>query len=166
MLRSFNHTWLTLIPKVDIVESMTQLRPISLCQFLYKVITKIMAERLACLLPRIVPEGQNAFIRERQIVENILLGHELMHYLKIKNQGKKGYMALKVDMEKAYDRVEWLFLLALLDKMGFNSVWRGWIHECLRSSSFSVMMNDTPAGYFMPTRDLQLSWKRQSRING
>ncbi|CAL1355574.1 unnamed protein product [Linum trigynum] len=106
ILRSFNHTWLTLIPKVDAVENMRQLRPISLCQFIYKVITKIMAERLAELLPNIVSEGQNAFIKERQIVDNVLLGHELMHYLKIKNQGKKGYMALKVDMEKAYDRVE------------------------------------------------------------
>ncbi|CAL1395373.1 unnamed protein product [Linum trigynum] len=109
MLRSFNHTWLTLIPKVDNVESMRQLRPISLCQFVYKIITKIISE------------GQNAFIRERQIVENILLGHELMHYLKIKTRGKKGFMALKVDMEKAYDRVEWPFLLAVLEKMGFNS---------------------------------------------
>ncbi|CAL1402069.1 unnamed protein product [Linum trigynum] len=155
MLRSFNHTWLTLIPKVDNVETMKQLRPISLCQFVYKVITKILAERLSCLLPHIISLGQNAFIRERQIVENILLGHELMHYLKIKRQGKKGYMALKVDMEKAYDRVEWPFLLALLNKMGFNSVWQGWIHECLRSSSFSVLVNGTPSRYFMPTRGLR-----------
>ncbi|CAL1383711.1 unnamed protein product [Linum trigynum] len=147
MLRSFNHTWLTLIPKVDNVETMRHLRPISLCQFVYKIITKIMAERLACLLPMIVPDGQNAFIRERQIVENVLLGHELMHYLKIKTRGKKGYTALKVDMEKAYDRVEWPFLLAVLDKMGFNSTWQGWIRECLRSSSFSVLMNGTPSGF-------------------
>ncbi|CAL1378706.1 unnamed protein product [Linum trigynum] len=98
LLRSFNHTWLTLIPKVDNVETIRQLRPISLCQIVYKVITKIMSERLAPFLPEIISEGQNAFIRERQIVENVLLGHELMHYLKIKNRGKKGYMALKVDM--------------------------------------------------------------------
>ncbi|CAL1353289.1 unnamed protein product [Linum trigynum] len=155
MLRSFNHTWLTLIPKVDNVESMRQLRPISLCQFVYKIITKIMAERLACLLPQLISEGQNAFIRERQIVDNILLGHELMHYLKIKTRGKKGFMALKVDMEKAYDRVEWPFLLAVLEKMGFNSTWQGWIHECLRSSSFSVLMNGTPSGYFTPSRGLR-----------
>ncbi|CAL1382524.1 unnamed protein product [Linum trigynum] len=106
MLRSFNHTWLTLIPKVDSVETIRQLRPISLCQFVYKVITKIMAERLASMLPQIVSEGQNGFIRDRQIIDNILIGHELMHYLKIKRQGKKGYMALKADMEKAYNRVE------------------------------------------------------------
>ncbi|CAL1408297.1 unnamed protein product [Linum trigynum] len=155
MLRSFNHTWLTLIPKVETVENMRQLRPISLCQFVYKVITKIMAERLACILSQIISEGQNAFIRERQIVDNVLLGHELMHYLKIKTRGKKGYMALKVDMEKAYNRVEWSFLLAVLDKMGFNSVWQGWIHECLRSSSFSVLMNGSPSGFFSPSRGLR-----------
>ncbi|CAL1395838.1 unnamed protein product [Linum trigynum] len=155
MLRIFNHTWLTLIPKVDSVETIRQLRPISLCQFVYKVITKIMAERLASMLPQIVSEGQNGFIRDRQIIDNILIGHELMHYLKIKRQGKKGYMALKVDMEKAYDRVEWPFLLAVLEKMGFSSVWRGWIHECLRSSSFSVLMNGSPSGYFTASRGLR-----------
>ncbi|CAL1377152.1 unnamed protein product [Linum trigynum] len=155
MLGSFNHTWLTLIPKVDSVETMRQLRPISLYQFFYKVITKIMATRLASLLPEIVSEGQNGFIKDRQIIDNILIGHELMHYLKIKKQGKKGYMALKVDMEKAYDRVEWPCLLAVLDKMGFNSVWQGWIHECVRSSSFSVLMNGTPSGYFTASRGLR-----------
>ncbi|CAL1356987.1 unnamed protein product [Linum trigynum] len=155
MLRNFNHTWLTLIPKVDNVETMRQLRPISLCQFVYKIITKLMTERLDGILPHVVSKGQNAFIRERQIVENILLGHELMHYLKIKKTGKKGYMALKVDMEKAYDRVEWPFLLAVLEKMGFNSTWRGWIHECLRTTSFSVLMNGTPSGYFSPSRGLR-----------
>ncbi|CAL1355813.1 unnamed protein product [Linum trigynum] len=152
MLRSFNHTWLTLITKVENVETMRQLRPISLCQFVYKIISKIMATRLACLLPQIISEGQNAFIRERQIVDNILLGHELMHYLKIKTKGKKGYMALKVDMEKAYDRVEWPFLLAILEKMGFNATWRGWIKECLASTSFSVLMNGSPSGFFSPSR--------------
>ncbi|CAL1358706.1 unnamed protein product [Linum trigynum] len=155
LLRSFNHTWLTLIPKVESVETIRQLRPISLCQFVYKVITKIMAERLASMLPRIVSEGQNGFIRGRLIIDNIIIGHELMHYLKIKTQGKKGYMALKVDMEKAYDRVEWPFLLAVLDKMGFSSVWQGWIHECLRSSSFSVLMNGTPSGFFTASRGLR-----------
>ncbi|CAL1393362.1 unnamed protein product [Linum trigynum] len=155
MLRSFNHTWLTLIPKVDQVESMRQLRPISLCQFIYKVISKIMAEQLAGILPIIVSDGQNAFIRERQIVDNILIGHELMHYLKIKTRGKKGYMALKVDMEKAYDRVDWSFLFAVLEKIGFNSVWRGWILECLMSTTFSVLMNGYPAGFFAPSRGLR-----------
>ncbi|CAL1390428.1 unnamed protein product [Linum trigynum] len=155
MLRSFNHTWLTLIPKVDNVENMKQLRPISLCQFVYKIITKIMAERLARWLPRIVSEGKNAFIRDRQIVENVLLGHELMHYLKTKTRGNKGYMALKVDMEKAYDGVEWPFLLAILDKLGFNATWQGWIHECLRSSSFSALMNGSPKGFFAASRGLR-----------
>ncbi|CAL1387549.1 unnamed protein product [Linum trigynum] len=146
ILRSFNHTWLTLIPKVDNVESVRQLFPISLCQFVYKIITKIMTERLAQILSNVISEGQNAFIRERQIVDNVLLGYELMHYLKYKNRGKKGYMALKV---------EWPFLFAVLSKLGFSHTWIGWVQECLRSSSFSIFMNGTPHGFFQPTRGLR-----------
>ncbi|CAL1389652.1 unnamed protein product [Linum trigynum] len=135
LLRSFNHTWITLIPKVEEVETMRQLRPISLCQVIYKIVSKILANRLAVVLPVVVSPEQNAFIKERQIVDNVLIGHEIMHYLKIKTKGKKGYMALKVDMEKAYDRVEWPFLLSLLKKLGFGEQWVKWIHECISSSS-------------------------------
>ncbi|CAL1410255.1 unnamed protein product [Linum trigynum] len=64
-------------------------------------------------------------------------------------------MALKVDMEKAYDRVEWPFILAILKKLGFNSVWCDWVMECLRSASFLVLMKGTPSGFFAPTRGLR-----------
>ncbi|CAL1356643.1 unnamed protein product [Linum trigynum] len=152
LLRSVNHTWITLIPKVEKVETMRQLRPISLCQVIYKIISKILANRLALVLPTVVSPEHNAFIKERQIVDNVLIGHEIMHYLKIKT---KGYMALKVDMEKAYDRVEWPFLLSLLKRLGFGAQWVQWIHECISPSSFSIMMNGMPAGYFRPSRGLR-----------
>ncbi|CAL1383849.1 unnamed protein product [Linum trigynum] len=103
MLRSFNNTWLTFIPKVD---NMRQLRPINSCQFVYKIIAKICLNDWLGSSPEIILPGQNAFIRERRIVDNVLIGHELMHYLKIKTRGKKGNMALKVGMKKAYDRAE------------------------------------------------------------
>ncbi|CAL1377375.1 unnamed protein product [Linum trigynum] len=109
LLKNCNHTWLVLIPKVDRVEHMRNLRPISVCQFSYKVIAKILAERLARYLPSIVSPGLNGFVRGRQIVDNVLIGHEVMQYLKNKRVGKQKFMAFNVDMEKAYDRVEWPF---------------------------------------------------------
>ncbi|CAL1371584.1 unnamed protein product [Linum trigynum] len=114
-----------------------------------------MAERMAVVLPQVVSSGQNGFIRKRQIVDDILIGHELIHYLKNKRTGKKGFTALKVDMEKAYDRVEWPFLLAVLEKLGFNQVWVRWVQECISTASFSVMVNGSPSGFFRSTRGLR-----------
>ncbi|CAL1373659.1 unnamed protein product [Linum trigynum] len=155
LLKNCNHTWLVLLPKVDNAENMRDLRPISLCQFAYKIIAKILAERLARYLPSIVSPGQNGFVRGRQIVDNVLIGHEVMQYLKNKRVGKQSFMAVKVDMEKAYDRVEWPFLFALLEKLGFSAQWIRWLWVCVSSSSFSVLMNGQPSGYFQTSRGLR-----------
>ncbi|CAN0886591.1 Transposon TX1 uncharacterized 149 kDa protein [Linum grandiflorum] len=114
MLRSINHTWLTLIPKVAGASSLSQLRPIGLCQMPYKIIAKLMAGRLATVLPLIVSETQNGFVQNREISDNVLIAHEVMHYLKRKKKGKSYFIALKLDMEKAYDRVEWPYLFTLM----------------------------------------------------
>ncbi|CAN1746899.1 Transposon TX1 uncharacterized 149 kDa protein [Linum perenne] len=106
MLRGLNHTWLTLIPKVPEVTNMTQVRPIGLCTVFYKIISKFISSRLALVLPHLVNPAQNGFIRGRCITDNILIAHELIHHLQSYGTGKRHFMALKVDMEKAYDRVE------------------------------------------------------------
>ncbi|CAL1413212.1 unnamed protein product [Linum trigynum] len=111
---------------------------------------------MAIILPSIISPEQNGFMRGLQIVDNVLIGHEVMHYLKVKKQGKKGYLTLKVDMGNVYDRVEWYFLLAIMAKMGFSHQWVGWVQECVLTVTFSVMMNGTPIGYFRSTR-----WLRQ-----
>ncbi|CAN0880643.1 Transposon TX1 uncharacterized 149 kDa protein, partial [Linum grandiflorum] len=118
MLRSFNHTWLTLIPKTTDARSMRHLRPIGLCTVVYKIISKIIAGRMGVILPSLVDPAQNGFIRTRLISDNILLAHELVHHLHVYT-GNHHLMALKIDMEKAYDRVEWSFLFPLMQGLGF-----------------------------------------------
>lgn len=87
---------------------------------LYKLIAKVLANRLEPLLPNLIPGTQSAFMSERLITDNILITHETLHYLKSKRLGKMGYIALKLDMSKAYDRVEWIYLEKIMLKMGFN----------------------------------------------
>nr|XP_027101745.1 uncharacterized protein LOC113722690 [Coffea arabica] len=141
LLKSVNHTVITLIPKVLNPTSLKHFRPISLCTTMYKVIAKILANRLKCVLHCCICKNQSAFIPGRQILDNIMVSHEYLHYLNNKRHGKDGFMAVKLDMSKAYDRVEWSFLEAIMQKMGFHHKWRTWIMECIRSVlTHSILM--------------------------
>ena len=102
---------------------MVDLRPISLCNVIYKIVAKILANRLKVVLPNIISPTQEAFVAGRSIFDNILISNEILHYLHRKTQGRVDYAAWKVDMEKAYDRMEWAFLEKTMYKMGFHEQW-------------------------------------------
>lgn len=85
---------------------MTDLRPISLCNVVYKIISKVLANRLKRLIDSIISETQSAFIPDRLITDNIMVAFEVMHYMKRKQKGKDNWMTLKLDMSNAYGRVE------------------------------------------------------------
>jgi hypothetical protein len=154
LLRKQNHTFLALIPKISGSHTAHQFRPISLCNIVYKIISKILANRFKRYLPKIISPLQSAFVPQRNIQDNTILAHELLHAFKSK-RGKGGFMFMKMDMEKAFDRMEWSFLLAVLEKLGFSQTWLSWIRICISSTSFSILLNGSPFGLFSPGRGLR-----------
>lgn len=111
---TINSTHIALIPKVPNPEGVNQFRPISLCNYSYKVLSKILANRLKPMLEKIISPSQNAFIQGHQIQDNIILAHENFHFLKLRKAKTKFEMGIKLDMNKAYDSVEWDFLEAVI----------------------------------------------------
>ncbi|KAL5856995.1 hypothetical protein ACOSQ3_004453 [Xanthoceras sorbifolium] len=138
---SLNSTLIALIPKIAQPVRMSEFRPITLCNVLYKIICKAIANRLRGVLHDVISESQSAFIPGRLISDNAILGFECMHSLKHNTYRNSGALALKLDMSKAYDRVEWGFLEAIMLRLGFSSTWVALSMRCVTSVSFSFLIN-------------------------
>ena len=134
-----NDTVLVPIPKVLIPTHLSRFRPISLCNVIYKIASKVVANRLKIILPDIISEEQSAFVPGRLITDNIICAYECLHFMKKSRSRSNSHCALKLDMVKAYDRVEWAYLKAMMIKLGFAQQWVDIIMSMISSISFSVL---------------------------
>nr|XP_027067776.1 uncharacterized protein LOC113693433 [Coffea arabica] len=119
------------------------------------MISKILANRLKNVLNLCISKNQAAFVPGRQILDNVIFSHEFLHHLKNKRQGNAGLVALKLDMSKAYDRMEWRFLEAIMEKMDFCNKWIKWIMSCITTVTYSFNINGDHRGLVTPQKGIR-----------
>ncbi|XP_056698158.1 uncharacterized protein [Spinacia oleracea] len=153
LLKEINSTTITLIPKTKCPKNVTGFRPISCCNVIYKCITKILCERMKCVLPMLIVENQGAFVHGRFIMHNIMMCQEIVRQYGRKN-ASPGCL-IKLDKQKAYDTIEWDFLEEMLLSLGFQAQFVNWIMVCVTTPKFSIMLNGSAQGYFASSRGLR-----------
>ncbi|GJY69226.1 hypothetical protein Tco_0472208 [Tanacetum coccineum] len=153
ILKEINHTFIALIPKVSTPHRINDYRPISCCNVIYKCICKILTDRIIEGIKEVVSDNQSAFMLGRRISDNILITQELMHgYHRDKGPSR---CAFKIDIQKAYDTVDWRFLGVILKRFGFHPLMTKWIMACVSSTSFSIGVNGDVHGFFKGKRGLR-----------
>ena len=145
ILKALNETFLKLIPKESGTEDPGKLRPIALGNFIYKIISKIIAKRQSPLLPLIISPEQVGFVEGRQILDGVISIHETIHSVKI---GKIRGMLLKLDLSKAYDKLNWKFLAGMLKAFRFSNQWIRWVMNLVSWAFFSILVNGSPSSPF------------------
>ena len=135
------------------MEDIKNVRPISLVGGLYKILTKVLANRIKRVMDKvIISKSQNAFIEGRQILDAVLIANEIVDSTLIR---KKCGLDCKLDIEKAYDSISWEFLYQAMGRMGFGNRWLSWIKWCISIASFSVLINGSPTGFFPSSKGLR-----------
>ena len=150
--KGLNSTFLVLIPKRRGVEDLKDFRSISLVGSLYKQIAKVLANRLKKVMNGLINPTQIAFVEGRQILDASLIANEVIDSMQ---KRKERGILCKLDIEKAYDQINWSFILKVLKKMGFGDKWVGWIEWCISTATFSVLVNGSPTGFFGSSRGLR-----------
>ena len=150
-----NATHTVLISKKKQIEDMGDLRPISLYVVIYKITANAITNRLKRVLPAVIAYNQSTFIPSRAIPDNLLISYEILHYLNRKTQGKQGYAVLKVNIAKAYHRVEWGFLEKIMLKIRFHDNWVRLIMKCIMTVRFHILYEGKEIGHIHPQRGLR-----------
>ncbi|KAL0289803.1 UNVERIFIED_CONTAM: hypothetical protein Sradi_7065100 [Sesamum radiatum] len=153
ILKQINATILVLIPKVQLPVRVAEFRPIACCNVIYKAISKIIVSRMQRVLHKLIDCSQIAFVPGRSIADNILLAQELMagyNQLKLSRR-----CTIKVDIQKAYDSVNWDFILESLVLFKFPARFISWIEQCMTTASFSIALNGSIHGFFKSSRGIR-----------
>jgi len=159
----FSHNWIllgmnanvvSLIPKIHGSTSIKDFKPIVVAKFRFKIISKILIDKLASIAARIVSPNQNDFIKGWHIKDCIGITSEAINMLSKKIIG--GNVAFKIDISKAFDSLSWDFLIKVLKQFGFHHTFLQWILTILQSAKFSIRVNSSLVGYF--------SYSRVSRV--
>ncbi|GKB28028.1 RNA-directed DNA polymerase, eukaryota, reverse transcriptase zinc-binding domain protein [Tanacetum coccineum] len=147
-----NSSFITLIPKVTNPIHVNEFWPISLIGIRYKIIAKVLANKLSKVINNIVSPEQTTCIASRQILDGPLILSEVIDWYK---KRKKKMLLFKIDFEKAFDSVSWRYLDFMLCNLGFGITWRTWIKACLGSSHTSILVNGSPTSEFNVRRGLR-----------
>ena len=144
-LSKINKSIICLIPKEPEAQNIKKFRPISLVNCSFKIISKILTYRLEPILQRLIDANQSAFLKNRFILDNVVLSHEIIHHCQVtKQQG----VVIKIDFEKAYDKINWQYLIDLMLSRGFDDKWVAWMKLWLVSSQSCITINGQLTPYF------------------
>ena len=134
---------------------MANYKPISLGNVVSRILSKVIANRLKQVLPMVISDAQSAFVSDWLITDDMTIAYELLHRMRNKCRGKVGQMVVKLDIGKAYDRVEWPFLGRIMLKLGLDRRWVSLALETFTTASYLVLINGEPRGFVNPTRGIK-----------
>ncbi|KAF3949794.1 hypothetical protein CMV_024378 [Castanea mollissima] len=154
-LRKMNFTHIVRIPKKNDPKYITEFRPISLGNIVSRIISKVLANRIKVILPNVISDSQCAFVPDRNIIDNTTVAFEMLHRMRNKRKGKIGHMVVKLDINKANDRVEWEFLHRIMLKIGLPNQWVQLAMETVCTTSYSILLNGEPIGFITPSRGIK-----------
>lgn len=150
-----NHTYIALVPNIAKPRKVTDYRPINLCNVVYKIVDKAIVNRMKPIISWIISQIRVHLYQISSLQTMLLLVMNVSMKYRYSRRKKNGLVALKLDISKAYDRVEWQFLEQTMVKLGFSNMWVSLIMRCITTVAFLIIINGVAKGLVQPKRDLR-----------